>query len=81
MPDKAGRSVFVPLLIGVVVIVGLGLFGMLAPIVECGHCERTKLENYINSHSSSDEHVPSICVGCGGEGKVPLLDLWRREAE
>ena len=40
MPEKPGRSVFVPLLIIVTVLIGTGVVLTLVPLVECELCNK-----------------------------------------
>ena len=78
MPDKPNRSVFVPLLI-VGAIVGLFLIATLVPVVGCSPCSVT----WPNDNGGTETFYRSgfPCERCGGRSKVPLLDIWRREAE
>ena len=78
MPDKPGRFVFVPLL--VVGVIGLFLFAMLVPIRTCPQCDGTGFYQPVVEGASPDFPIEHIrCEGCSPNGKVPLLNIWRKE--
>ena len=89
MPDKPSRSVFIPLLI-VGVVVAIALFVTVVPTRECDRCtglgvrikwpEPEPTDGPQNPVDSSGRVFIS-CLGCSGKGKLPLLNIWRREAE
>ena len=99
MPDKPSRSVFVPLLIVGVVIVGLVLFLALVPLAGCVSCNGkghlwgdVSIVGFapaggVDTSPASRELLQEIadsvnrCGQCEGKGKVPLLNIWRRETE
>ncbi len=75
MPDKPSRSAYVPVLIiiGVMLLIALGL---LIPILECSKCDGI---GAVIPYLPDPTEVYPYCEVCGGSGKVPLLNLWRRE--
>ena len=77
MPDKPSRSVFVPLLL--VGVVGLALLATLVPVMQCGKCWNGLQADRDGSRITNI--YPLACSRCDASGKVPLLNIWRREAE
>ena len=78
MPDKPSRSMFVPLLI-VGVVVAIGLMVTLAPVVKCS-CQ-SEISIGLSRRIANVAGEEPYCSGCEDTGKVPLLDVWRGEAE
>ena len=78
MPDQPSRSVFIPLLfVGVVVLLGLMLFATFVPVLTCCSCDGTGLvSSRVRLLGDKDP-----CGICEMKGKVPLLNIWRREVD
>ena len=79
MPDKPSRSVFVPLLVVGMLILAALAFVLFVPFMTCGTCQGMGADSFISP--AIDTPSPSPCPTCGYKGKVPLLNIWRREAE
>ena len=72
MPDKPGRSAFIPLLV-VGVVVMIGLFLVFVPVLECSCESDFNVWTYRSIHQAMPELGPN-CKACGDTGKVPLLN-------
>ena len=81
MPDKPVRSAFIPLLFVGVVLISL-VFALLVPVVRCGECAGAGF-NTVPGHIVVNSNVYPLtrfpCKPCDSTGKVPLLNIWRRE--
>ena len=94
IPDKPSRSVFVSVLLVGVVVVGILLLAAFAPLADCVECKGTgrpwgrEAITIVapgrggEAPTEIDKHIVNIlnrCQRCEGKGKVPLLNIWRRE--
>ena len=74
MADQKSRSAFIPLLIvGVVLIIALGALTVI-PLKDCPDCSPEPLIKWFDKWRDA-------CPRCNDRMEVPLLNLWRREAE
>ena len=89
-PDPKPRSSFIPLLLVGMVLVGLCLLVTFVPLTDCVSCDgsgqRGNLKVTIRGQDESPEIMKVfedalLCPKCKGKGKVPLLNIWSREAE
>ena len=72
------RSAFIPLLIAGMVVAVLA-FSLLVPITDCANCSGTGSWAYEGGFIGEGRGID--CRLCNASGKVPLLNIWRREAE
>ena len=67
MTEKKARSAFIPVLMLAMVLLMVLVFSVLVPVRNCQTCI---LQGW---------SLNKPCSECSGEGKVPLLNIWRRE--
>ena len=81
MPDKPSRSVFVPFLI-VGMLAALAFVVLFVPLRTCDYCQGIgQMMRSMSYEPWLSESGDFTCSPCSGSGKVPLLNIWRREAK
>ena len=86
-PDKPARSVFVPVLIAGTLI-AIALFATLVPLRVCPRAMIRALQ-VLSEYQGANTHGPRTihpdspkviaCPDCDDRGKVPLLNIWRKD--